>query len=96
MRRQARQFHHRPDFKRAEARARSSFGDANRLIEILDIDQLRTSPQSLVVAGFLARRPCDLRTWFPGPSRGSLLEPDMQISSIRLTDTRRHEAHAGS
>jgi hypothetical protein len=31
--------------------------------------RLRTSPQSLVVAGFLARRPCDLRTWFPGPSR---------------------------
>ena len=37
--------------------------------------RLRTSPQSLVVAGFLARLPCDLRTWFPGPSRGSLLEP---------------------
>src|SRR5207342_3679334 len=37
--------------------------------------KLRTSPQSLVVAGFLARLPCDLRTWFPGPSRGSLLEP---------------------
>ncbi len=31
-------------------------------------------PQSLVAAGFLARRPCDLRTWFPGPSRGSLLD----------------------
>jgi hypothetical protein len=25
-----------------------------------------------------------------------LIEPDMQISSIRLTDTRRHEAHARS
>ena len=36
---------------------------------------LRTSPQSLVAAGFLARRPCGRRTWFPGPSRGSLLEP---------------------
>ena len=39
------------------------------------VRRLRTSPQSLVVAGSLARRPCDLRTWFPGPSRGSLLEP---------------------
>ena len=37
--------------------------------------RLRTSPQSLVAAGSLARRPCDLRTWFPGPSRGSLPEP---------------------
>lgn len=37
--------------------------------------RLRTSPQSLVVAGSLARGPCGLRTWFPGPSRGSLLEP---------------------
>ncbi len=39
------------------------------------VRRLRTSPQSLVVAGSLARRPYDLRTWFPGPSRGSLLEP---------------------
>ena len=39
------------------------------------VRRLRTSPQSLVVAGSLARRPCDLRTWFPGPSRGSLLGP---------------------
>src|SRR6478752_2974718 len=39
------------------------------------VPRLRTSPQSLVVAGSLARLPCDLRTWFPGPSRGSLLEP---------------------
>src|SRR6202795_2653723 len=37
--------------------------------------KLRTSPQSLVVAESLARGPCDPRTWFPGPSRGSLLEP---------------------
>jgi hypothetical protein len=31
--------------------------------------------QSLIVAESLARWPCDPRTWFPGPSRGSLLEP---------------------
>ena len=37
--------------------------------------RLRTSPQSLVAAWFLARLPCGRRTWFPGPSRGSLLEP---------------------
>src|SRR5918993_2975983 len=37
--------------------------------------RLRTSPQSLVAAGSLARLPCGRRTWFPGPSRGSLLEP---------------------
>src|SRR3954451_9819218 len=39
------------------------------------VRRLRTNPQSLVVAESLARRPCDLRTWFSGPSRGSLLEP---------------------
>ncbi len=39
------------------------------------VQRLQTSPQSLIVAGFLARLSCDLRTWFPGPSRGSLLEP---------------------
>jgi hypothetical protein len=39
------------------------------------VRRLRTSPQSLVAAWFLARRPCGRRTWFQGPSRGSLLEP---------------------
>ena len=37
--------------------------------------RLRTNPQSLVAAWFLARLPCGRRTWFQGPSRGSLLEP---------------------
>ena len=39
------------------------------------VPELRTSPQSQIVAGSLARLPCGLRTWFPGPSRGSLLGP---------------------
>src|SRR5260221_2768873 len=34
-----------------------------------------SKPQSLVAAESLVREPCDPRTWFPGPSRGSLLEP---------------------
>ena len=37
--------------------------------------RLRINPQSLVAAWFLARLPCGRRTWFQGPSRGSLLEP---------------------
>ena len=36
------------------------------------VQRLRTSPQSLVAAGSLARWPCDPRTRFPGPLRGSL------------------------
>ena len=40
-----------------------------------------SKPRSLVAAGFLARGPCDLRTWFPGPRRGSLLEPVWRFTS---------------
>ena len=40
-----------------------------------------SKPQSLVAAGSLARWPCDLRTWFPGPTRGSLLGPVWRFTS---------------
>ena len=56
--------------QRARKRPKELVGTSVRRVQ-----WLRTSPQSLVVAESLARWPCDLRTWFPGPSRGSLLEP---------------------
>src|SRR6478736_3310929 len=45
------------------------------------VQWLRTSPQSLVAAGSLARWPCGPRTRFPGPSRGSLLGPVWRFTS---------------
>jgi hypothetical protein len=56
------------------------------------VRRLRTSPQSLVVAESLARRPCDLRTWFSGPSRAyslsvqtpSSVDPTMNLQSQRF------------
>ncbi len=56
--------------RRARKRPKELVGTSVRRVQ-----WLRTSPQSLVVAESLARWPCDLRTWSPGPSRGSLLEP---------------------
>jgi hypothetical protein len=53
---------------------------------------LRTSPQSQSAAGSLARRPCDLRTWFPGPSGGSLLRPVWRFN-LPLRARRRLRAH---
>src|SRR3954452_21584136 len=59
------------------------------------VRRLRTSPQSLVVAESLARRPCDLRTWFSGPSRGSLLEPVWRFNlPLRARRNVRPGAHA--